>query len=81
MVSSQDITATGGAKTAGADYKPLVNKKVAIAKGASFKLVTIPLYPDAVAEDVETFRLVGSSVVGAAVLGSNVGIGTIYDDD
>ncbi|MES4792220.1 MAG: hypothetical protein C4321_03865 [Chloroflexota bacterium] len=74
--------ATGdGTAVAGCDYVA-TSRTVTFADGEEYKDITIPLLPDNLVENNETFRLVLSSPTGGAILGSGRSVTvTILDDD
>lgn len=73
--ASADATATGGQ-----DYTP-VSGTLTFAPGETFKVISVPLLNDELAEAVETFSLTLSDAVNAAPSSSGTHLCSIQDDD
>ncbi|MDB6174102.1 MAG: hypothetical protein JWL59_3413 [Chthoniobacteraceae bacterium] len=73
-------TTANGTATAGSDYIPLASSTVIFAPGETSKTISVEILGDTVSEDFETFSLVLSDPLHAALV-SATGTATILNDD
>ncbi len=79
LYSTQQTTGPTAA-ISGVDYTPHVNQTLNFSPGQTSKIISIATTDDSIAENSETFDVVLSNPVGAAVIGGSA-TGTIRDND
>lgn len=78
-----DYTIAGGSATGGVDYDDttLTGTLTFPDSGAASQMVSVDVFGDTDVEGNETFSITLSGATGTAVLGDDVGVGTIQNDD
>ncbi len=75
------VTVTAGSATEGNDFKAVKTKIITFNVGQRHKAISVPVYPDLVAEGDETIVITLSAATGGPLLGRAAGSVTIVDNE